>query len=137
MVMGIYKIDGLNPVSYLLPALALPLSSGIFEELLFRGVLFRNFEEWLGSWISLVVSSLVFGLVHPDEPGRDGDGRRLHRVEAGVLLAAACMLTRRLWMSMGFHIAWNFMQSGVFRASFREATSALVSSNRSSTGRHC
>lgn len=36
MVMGIYKIDGLNPVSYLLPAVALP-SSGVFEELLFRG----------------------------------------------------------------------------------------------------
>ncbi len=35
-------------------------------------------------------------------------------VEAGILLAAAFMLTRRLWMSMGFHIAWNYTQSGVF-----------------------
>lgn len=35
-------------------------------------------------------------------------------VEAGVLLAAAYMLTRQLWMSMGFHIAWNYTQSGIF-----------------------
>jgi membrane protease YdiL (CAAX protease family) len=45
MVMGIYRIDGLNPVSYMLPAIAVPLSSGIFEELLFRGVLFRIVES--------------------------------------------------------------------------------------------
>ncbi|HPX36717.1 MAG TPA: type II CAAX endopeptidase family protein [Mycobacterium sp.] len=114
MVMGIYKIDGLNPVSYLLPAVALPLSSGVFEELLFRGVLFRIVEEWLGSWTSLVVSSLVFGLVHLMNPAATLMGAIFISVEAGVLLAAAYMLTRRLWMSMGFHIAWNYTQSGIF-----------------------
>lgn len=114
MVMGVYKIDGLNPVSYMLPAIVMPLSSGIFEELLFRGVLFRVVEEWLGSWISLVVSSLVFGVVHLLNPTATLMGAIFISVEAGVLLAAAYMLTRRLWMSMGFHIAWNFTQSGVF-----------------------
>jgi membrane protease YdiL (CAAX protease family) len=114
MIMGIYQIDGLNPVSYLLPAIALALSSGFFEELLFRGVLFRIVEEWLGSWISLVVSSLVFGLVHLMNPAATLMGAVFISVEAGVLLAAAYMLTRRLWMSMGFHIAWNYTQSGVF-----------------------
>jgi len=114
MVMGIYKIDGLNPVSYMLPAIALALSSGIFEELLFRGVLFRIVEEWLGSWISLVVSSLVFGLVHLMNPTATLMGAIFISVEAGILLAAAYMLTRRLWMSMGFHMAWNYTQSGVF-----------------------
>jgi membrane protease YdiL (CAAX protease family) len=114
MIMGIYKIDGLNPVSYLLPAVAVPLSSGIFEELLFRGVLFRIVEEWLGSWISLVVSSLVFGLVHLMNPAATLMGAIFISVEAGILLAAAFMLTRRLWMSMGFHIAWNYTQSGIF-----------------------
>lgn len=114
MVLGIYKIDGLNPVSYMLPAIAIPLSSGIFEELLFRGVLFRIVEEWLGSWISLVVSSLVFGLVHLMNPAATLMGAIFISVEAGILLAAAYMLTRRLWMSMGFHVAWNYTQSGVF-----------------------
>lgn len=114
MVLGVYTIDGLNPVSYMLPAIALPLSSGIFEELLFRGVLFRIVEEWLGSWISLLVSSLVFGLVHLMNPNATLLGALFISAEAGVLLAAAYMLTRRLWMSMGFHIAWNYTQSGVF-----------------------
>lgn len=114
MVSGIYTIEGLNPVSYLLPAIALALSSGIFEELLFRGVLFRIVEDWLGSWISLVVSSLVFGLMHLMNPTATLLGAVFISVEAGILLAAAYMLTRRLWMSMGFHIAWNYTQSGIF-----------------------
>ena len=114
MIMGIYTIAGLNPLSFMLPALAMALSSGIFEELLFRGVLFRVVEEWLGSWISLFISSLVFGLLHLINPTATLTGALFIAVEAGILLAAAYMLTRRLWMSMGFHFAWNYTQSGIF-----------------------
>src|SRR6202044_1080074 len=35
-------------------------------------------------------------------------------VEGGVLLAADFMLTRRLWLCIGIHIAWNFTQGGIF-----------------------
>ncbi len=30
------------------------------------------------------------------------------------MLAAVYMVTRRLWISIGLHLAWNFAQSGVF-----------------------
>jgi membrane protease YdiL (CAAX protease family) len=114
MVMGMYKIEGTNPISYMLPAIAMALSAAVTEELLFRGVLFRIVEEWLGSWIALVVSSLVFGLVHLMNPAATLTGAIFISAEAGILLGAAYMLTRRLWMSMGFHFAWNYTQSGVF-----------------------
>jgi membrane protease YdiL (CAAX protease family) len=114
MVMGIYRVEGLNPVSYMVPALAMALSAGFLEELLFRGVLFRIVEEWMGSWVALVVSSLVFGLVHLMNPAATWTGALFISVEAGVLLAAAYMLTRRLWLGIGFHVAWNYTQSAVF-----------------------
>jgi uncharacterized protein len=114
MVMGVYEVQGLNPVSFMLPAVAMALSAAVFEELLFRGVLFRIVEEWLGSWISLAISSLVFGLVHLVNPAATLMGAIFISVEAGILLAAAYMLTRRLWVSMGFHVAWNYVQSGVY-----------------------
>lgn len=98
----------------MLPAIPMALSSGFFEELLFRGVLFRIVEESLGSWIALAVSSLLFGFVHLLNPAGTVLGAVFISVEAGVLLGAAYMLTRRLWMSMGFHMAWNYTQSGVF-----------------------
>jgi membrane protease YdiL (CAAX protease family) len=114
MALGIYRIDGLNPLRFMVPAIAMALSSSIFEELLFRGVLFRAVETWFGSWVALVVSSLVFGLTHLMNPQGTLEGALFIAVEAGTLLAAAYMLTRRLWLSIGFHMAWNYTQSAIF-----------------------
>lgn len=126
MALGIYRIDGFNALSVMVPAIAMALSSGVFEELLFRGVLFRSVETWFGSWVALVVSSLVFGLTHLMNPHGTIEGALFIAVEAGVLLAAAFMLTRRLWLSIGFHVAWNYTQSAVF--------SGIVSGNEASPG---
>jgi membrane protease YdiL (CAAX protease family) len=114
MMLGIYRIDGLNPWVFMLPAVAMALSSGVLEELLFRGVLFRIVEESFGSWISLAVSSFVFGFQHLLNPAGTFMGALCISVEAGLLLAAAYMLTRRLWASIGLHMAWNYTQSAVF-----------------------
>lgn len=112
--LGMYRIEGLNPWTFLIPAIAAALSAGIFEELFFRGVLFRSIEDMAGSWIALGVSSLVFGLAHLANPAGTLQGAIYISIEAGLLLAAAYLLTRRLWLSMGFHMAWNYTQSAVF-----------------------
>lgn len=126
MALGIYRITGLNSWSFMIPAIAMALSSGVFEELLFRGVLHRSIETWFGSWAALVVSSLVFGLSHLINPQATLEGALFIAVEAGILLAAAYMLTRRLWLSMGFHVAWNYTQSAIF--------SSIVSGNDAAPG---
>lgn len=126
IALGIYRVDGLNPLSFMIPAIAMALSSGIYEELLFRGVLFCSVEKWFGSWTALAVSSLVFGLTHLINPQGTIEGALFIAVEAGILLAAAYMLTRRLWLSMGFHVAWNYTQSAIF--------SGVVSGNDAAQG---
>jgi membrane protease YdiL (CAAX protease family) len=126
MALGYYRINGLNSLGFMVPAIAMALSSGVFEELLFRGVLFRSVETWFGSWAALVVSSLVFGLTHLMNPEATLEGALFIAVEAGILLAAAYMLTRRLWLSIGFHVAWNYTQSAIF--------SSIVSGNEAAQG---
>lgn len=126
MALGIFRIEGLNPVAVMVPAIPWALSSGFFEELIFRGALFRIVEEWLGSWVSLAASSFLFGFLHLTNPDATLTGAIFITVEAGILLAAAYMLTRRLWMSIGFHAAWNYTQSAVF--------SGEVSGSAASTG---
>ncbi|MFN5046883.1 MAG: lysostaphin resistance A-like protein [Roseateles sp.] len=126
MVLGIYRIEGLNPWSYMLPAIAMAISSSVFEELLFRGVLFLSIERWFGSWVALAVSSLVFGLTHLVNPQATLEGALFIAVEAGILLGAALMLTRRLWLSIGFHMAWNYTQQAIF--------SGIVSGNDAAPG---
>lgn len=126
VVLGIYRVEGLNPLSYMVPAIAMAVSSSVFEELLFRGVLFGSVEAWMGSWAALGVSSLVFGLTHLMNPQGTIQGALYIAVEAGILLAAAYMLTRRLWLSIGFHMAWNYTQSAIF--------SGIVSGNEAQQG---
>ena len=114
MVLGIYKVEGLNPLSFMLPALALAVKSGVFEELIFRGVLHRSVESIFGSWVAIVVASFAFGFIHLKNPAATAASALYIAIEAGLLLSAAYLVTRRLWICMGFHMAWNYVQSAVF-----------------------
>ena len=98
----------------MIPAAAMAVKSGIFEELVFRGVLFKSVEDMAGSWIAIIVSSLVFGFLHLLNPDATFAGAAYIAIEAGLLLAAAYLATRRLWMAIGFHMLWNYVQSAVY-----------------------
>lgn len=114
-LMGIYRVKGEGDFSALPAAL---LASAIFpainEEMLFRGILFRWIEEFGGSWLALLVTSALFGAAHLLNPHASPIAAVGIAFEAGVMLGAAYMLTRSLWLPMGLHAAWNFAQGEVY-----------------------
>jgi membrane protease YdiL (CAAX protease family) len=117
MVLGLYRIEGVNNWQVLLSGLwAAPLPP-VFEELLFRGVVFRILEEVFGGWVALVLSSVVFGLVHSGNPGETFAGVAAIAIVYGPMLAAPYMVTRRLWLGIGLHGAWNFTMGKIFSGS--------------------
>ena len=112
--LDVYRVTGVNGPSAAIPALLSAVMAGIFEELLIRGIVFRIAEEWLGSWFALLLSALLFGLMHlPNESATLLSAAAIS-LEAGIMLAAAYMLTRKLWLAIGIHMAWNFAQGGIF-----------------------
>ena len=114
-VLGYYRLAAFNP-DYLLPVKAIlpALMAAFVEELLFRLILFRLTEELLGSWVAFAIQALLFGFAHGANPGATLWSSVAIVIEAGVLLAAAYMLTRRVWLVLGIHLAWNFTQSTIF-----------------------
>ena len=56
----------------------------------------------------------LFGLAHLGNPNATLYGAAAIGIEAGMLLGAAYVVTRRLWLAVGVHFGWNFMQAGVF-----------------------
>lgn len=112
--LGGYRVTGWNPPSVLVPVLALAIFSGIFEEIIARGLVFRLLEQWLGSWTALALSALLFGFLHILNPNATALAAAAISIEAGILLGALYMLTRRLWMAIGLHMAWNFTQGGIY-----------------------
>lgn len=111
---GGLTISGTNSWSVMLIPFTGAVTSGVFEEILFRGVLYRLLEEALGSWPALLASGVVFGGLHLLNPNSTLTGAVAVFLTAGILLAACFVVTRRLWLPMGLHFAWNFAQSGIF-----------------------
>lgn len=97
-------------------ALAMPLVTAMAEELLFRVILFGILEEIAGSFVAIVLSAAAFGLAHAGNPGATPFSLFALSVELGVMLSLAYMLTRNVWIVVGIHAGWNFMQSFVFGA---------------------
>jgi uncharacterized protein len=112
--LGVYQVTGRNEWQVMLPVLAAAIVAGVLEELLIRGALFRILEYWLGSWLALALSAAIFGALHLFNPGATLFAGIAIAIEAGILLAAAYMLTQRLWLCIGMHIAWNFTQGGIY-----------------------
>ncbi len=110
---GAWRVLGTNGASVLVVPLIFAVNAGIFEEILFRGVLFRVMEEGLGSWLALAISGVLFGGSHLLNEHATAVGV-VAVMFAGIALAGCFMMTRRLWMPIGFHLAWNFTQAGIF-----------------------
>ena len=107
-------LEGRSMAPDLTYAAALALSAGVVEELAIRGVVFRLIEGWLGSWTALALSAVLFGGLHLTNPGASLFAALAIALEAGVMLTAAFMVTRRLFLPIGLHTGWNFTQGGVF-----------------------
>lgn len=112
--LGGISIERVNGVGALWPMLAMAVTSGTVEEILFRGILLRHIEAMLGTWAALFVTSALFGLAHLANPDSSLFAAFAIAMEAGILLGAAYLWTRRLWVPMGIHAAWNFTQGWVF-----------------------
>lgn len=112
-VLGYYRVSSVDSPSLIFHAF-LRFGIGAFAQvLLFRLILLRLVEEWLGSWLAMLIVAVTFGLLHLANPNAT-----IFRCSAiilsDLLLISAFYLTRRLWLVWGIHFAWNFFQDGIF-----------------------
>jgi membrane protease YdiL (CAAX protease family) len=90
-----------QPFEYVIAFVALVILPPIAEELLFRGYLFGRLRERFGFWLTTVVVSIVFGIVHLQwNVG----------IDVAVLSVFLCYLrekTGSVWASMVLHAIKN------------------------------
>ena len=114
LLLGAYRIDGLNaPGAEMLSIVPFYVGVALLEEMVGRGIVFGISQQALGSFWAIVISSVFFGLVHAPNLGANPIGV-LTCTAFGMVFAAAYMATRRLWLCIGIHFAWNYAQSQVF-----------------------
>jgi len=74
----------------------------------------RKLGEHLGPWVSLILSSMFFGLIHILNPKASIASSIAITLTAGVVLGLLYLLSENLWLPIGLHVAWNFVQGGIF-----------------------
>jgi uncharacterized protein len=124
---GSFTIITVNPFSAVVIPFTVAFTVAIIEEILLRGIVFRITEEKWGSTIALIISGLIFTGLHLVNPHVTVVSIICITV-VGVLLGAAYMCHRSLWVPIAIHFAWNFTQNGIFGAitSGNENTTSLL-----------
>jgi uncharacterized protein len=80
--------------------------AALAEEAAFRGYPFQRLIDAMGPTMATIVFSLVFAGLHMFNPGASR-ASFIVTVLASWLLSIAYLRTRALWVSWGWHFAWN------------------------------
>ncbi len=105
--------EGMNVLAYLVGAIVAFLIVGFYEELMFRGYVLQRLNESASRVVAIIVSSVLFALMHGANPGADAFGI-FNTMIIAVILSVLYFRTRSLWMPIGFHFAWNFFLGYVY-----------------------
>lgn len=112
--LGVYRPATGTLSSTIASGLLAAVVAGVFEEILFRGLLFRILSVLFGTWGALLLTAALFGAAHAGNPGATFTSSLAVALEAGILLGAAYAATTRLWLPIGLHIGWNFTEGSIF-----------------------
>jgi membrane protease YdiL (CAAX protease family) len=112
--LGDYRVLGWGSVAGAVALFGFTAAAVVTEEVIFRGILFRIVEGRFGTWLSLILTSLLFGLEHAFNPGANVWSVLVIAIEAGGMLTAAYAATRNLWVPIGLHFGWNFAEGAIF-----------------------
>lgn len=100
---------------------------GFAEELLFRAYIIESFQQMGKSWLSVLLSGLIFALLHGGLNDNISFLAVLNLLGGGILMGYMYLSTRSLYLPIGFHIGWNYFQGYIFgvEVSGREMGNAL------------
>ncbi len=87
------------------------LAFGVCEEICFRGYIFQNLGEGSPIWMATLVTGLIFCAFHLLEVGFDARGLSFlfFIMLLNVFLVLTRLLTRSLWLAIGFHTVFDWV----------------------------
>jgi len=112
-VLGYYRVIETDSLQVIVDSFFFFGMGAFLQVLAFRVVLFRLFEELLGTWFAFILIAVIFGAAHIPNPNTSL-WSTLALIITDILLVAAFIYTRRIWLVWGIHMGWNFFQDGIF-----------------------
>lgn len=107
-LLGYYQVLSITTTHYHIKLFTILLVAALIEDLLHRGLIVREIENWLGTHIAIIIGMLV-ELQHIFNPNSNLFSIFLYLIW-GFTLAMMFIYTKRIWLPYFFHIGWNFAQ---------------------------
>jgi membrane protease YdiL (CAAX protease family) len=82
------------------------------EEVIMRSFLQNQVHRYFGAWPGLIVSGLIFGLLHVGNNAFTWMAG-LEIVLGGLLMGQLYLYSQNIWAPFAMHASWNFLQSTV------------------------
>ena len=105
---------GARPITQTLAvSLILFVFAAAAEEMLFRGYPLQTLTRARLAWLGVFLTSVPFAAVHLRNPNVVPGFTFINTALAGVWLAVAYLRTRSLWLPLGLHWSWNWVQASL------------------------
>jgi len=85
----------------------------LWEEIVFRGYIQHNLMQDMHPLVALVITSVLFMLLHSLNHGID-TLPRINLFLAGMMLGVSFLFSKNLWFPLGLHWSWNLFQGPIF-----------------------
>lgn len=108
-LLGYYTVHEVTNFSYLLAPFSFLLIAALIEEVLFRLIIYRIMEQWIGTYLALIIISVVFTVPHLMNDNVTVLSVLL-LLTFGFAHSIMYTYTKRLWLPFTFHLGWNFAQ---------------------------
>jgi len=108
---GILEITAFRfDIEELIKVLPIFAVGAVVEEFIYRGMMLSGILVlWSKKWLAVVCTAVLFGLIHIGNPNAT-ELTVISTSLGGVMYALAYLWSERLWMPIGLHFAWNFIQ---------------------------
>ena len=110
--------DMISSSSMLMQVVCVGLISPIAEEVIFRGLMLTTLRKSMHPWVAIVLSSIVFGVVHGNPIGI------IYATGMGILMGWLYHKTKSLVASCIFHMVYNLVS--LFAIYISETTLVLL-----------
>lgn len=116
---GYFTLIGLNQIRFeklifqspeLIYSIFLFFIISLTEEALIRGYVLRNLMLSFNNYTALIISSIIFTLIHGLNPNVEYLGLT-NIFLAGLLLGIPYIYTKNLWFPIALHFSWNLFQT--------------------------
>jgi len=97
----------------LMSGLILFIFVGLDEEIFTRGYCMSVLSQTGRKWMPLIGSSILFALMHSMNPHMSLLSY-INLFLVGLLLAYMFIKSKNIWITIGYHITWNYFEGSVF-----------------------